>query len=204
MADQDYYQLLGVSRSASADEIKRAYRKLAQEHHPDKGGDPERFKAINEAYQVLSNEQKRAAYDQFGKAGVSGNAGGFNPNDFAGAGVNFNDIFGGGARTGGGGFGDLFESFFGAALSQVQVEVQVKLTQALLGDTLQLQTSQGENIELKLPAGTQDGQPFRFSGKGMAYRGGRGDLIVVVRIAYPKRLTKEQRDLLEELKRAGM
>src|SRR5690606_34309019 len=98
----------------------------------------------------------------------------------------------------------IFETFFGRAFSQVQVEVRVKLTQALLGDTLEFSTNQGETIELKIPAGTQDGQAFRFSGKGMPYRGGRGDLIVVVRIAYPQRITKEQRKIIEQLRDAGL
>lgn len=190
---KDYYSILGVSRSASQDEIKRAYRKLAQEHHPDKGGDSERFKEINEAYQALSDVNRRAQYDQFGTT------------DFGGRGGNYRseDIFGG-ADFGFGGFGDVFESFFGRAFSQIQVEVQIKLTQALLGDTLNLQTNQGEQIELKLPPGTQDGQTFRFANKGAPYRGGKGDLLVTVRIAYPKRLSKKQRELVEQLQQEGI
>src|SRR3954469_13577449 len=104
MADKrDYYEVLGVSKSASADEIKRAYRKLAMEHHPDKhGGDDAKFKEIGEAYETLKDPQKRAGYDQFGQAGAQGNpfggggggyggqqAGGF---DFGGAGFDFSDI----------------------------------------------------------------------------------------------------------------
>ncbi len=193
---KDYYDILGVSKMASADEIKRAYRKLAHEHHPDKGGDQERFKEISEAYQVLSDPQKRANYDQFGTADFGGGMGR--------GGMGYEDIFSG-AHTGfGSGVGDIFETFFGRAFSQVQVELQVKLTQALLGDTLQLQTNQGEQIELQIPPGTQDGQAFRFAGKGMPYRGDRGDLIVVVRIAYPKRISKEQREILEKLKSVGL
>jgi DnaJ-class molecular chaperone len=193
---KDYYSILGVSKSASADEIKRAYRKLAQQHHPDKGGDEARFKEVSEAYQVLSDPSKRAQYDQFGSVGPGG-AG------FGGAG-RYEDIFSGGSGFGGTGFGDIFETFFGRAMSQVQVEVQVKLTQALLGATLKLQTNQGAEIELKLPPATQDGQAFRFAGKGMPYRGGIGDLIVVVRIQYPQRLSKEQRELIERLQQAGL
>ncbi len=86
---QDFYQTLGVTKSASADEIKRAYRKLAHQHHPDKDkGNEAKFKEINEAYQVLSDPQKRSQYDQFGSAyqnsarGQGGGAGGFNPQDF--------------------------------------------------------------------------------------------------------------------------
>lgn len=198
---KDYYTILGVARDASADEIKRAYRKLAQQHHPDKGGNPEEFKAVSEAYSVLSDPDKRARYDQFGTADMGGGAGGFS----------YEDIFGGNARSGfgggfgfGGGVGDIFESFLGQAFAQVQVEAPIKLTQALIGDTLKFQTEQGETIELKLPAGIQDGQAFRFPGKGLAYRGGRGDLIVVIRIQWPKRLNKEQRALIEQLRNAGL
>ncbi|MGI6103474.1 MAG: DnaJ domain-containing protein [Patescibacteria group bacterium] len=194
---KDYYAILGVPKDASADDIKRAYRKLALEHHPDKGGDSERFKEISEAYQVLSDPQKRAAYDQFGTTDFGG-----------GAGFNYEDLFRQGGRAsdfqGFGGFGDLFESFFGQAFSQVQVEIHVRLSQALLGDTVRFQNAQNETIELKLPPATQDGQAFRFVGKGMPYRGGRGDLIAVVRIAYPRRLTKEQRKLIESLRDAGL
>ncbi len=193
MPPKDYYNILGVDRAASADQIKSSYRKLAQQYHPDKGGDPERFKEVNEAYQVLSDPAKRARYDQYGDTGSAGGFGGYE------------DIFRGGNQSGfGGGFGDIFESIFGQAFSQVQAEVQVRLTQALLGDTLHIQTSQGEPIELKLPTGTQDGQAFRFAGKGMPFRGGRGDLIVVVRIQYPKRINGKQRSLIEALRDAGL
>jgi len=199
---KDYYNILGVSRNATADELKRAYRRLAQEHHPDKGGNPERFKEVNEAYQVLSDPQKRAAYDQFGTTDFSSG-----PHGAGGGSGGFEDIFGGNRRAGGfgsSGLGDIFETFFGQAFSQVQAEIQVKLTQALLGDTIQFKTQQGEDIELKLPPGTQDGQAFRFTGKGMPYRGGKGDLIVVVRIAYPKRISKQQRAVIEKLRDAGL
>lgn len=114
MADQDYYELLGVSKGASADEIKKAYRRMAMKYHPDRNpGDKaaeEKFKEIGEAYAVLSDEQKRAAYDRFGKAGVdpnaAGGAGGFGGfgnmggQDFQSAfGDIFSDLFGGGARS---------------------------------------------------------------------------------------------------------
>jgi len=115
---KDYYKILGVDKSASKDEIKKAFRKVAHKYHPDKKtGDEEKFKEANEAYQVLSDEQKRAQYDQFGQTfdGAGGGPGGFNWQDFAGGfggqagaqGFDFNDlgdifgnIFGGGARGG--------------------------------------------------------------------------------------------------------
>ena len=101
MADnKDYYKTLGVERGASADDLKKAYRKLAMKYHPDQNKDPaaeETFKEINEAYDVLKDPQKRAAYDQFGTAafnrGGAGAGGGFNASDFAGFGSAFSDIF---------------------------------------------------------------------------------------------------------------
>jgi len=108
MAKRDYYEVLGVSKSASADEIKKAYRKLAIQYHPDKNPDnpeaEEKFKEAAEAYEVLSNPDKKARYDQFGHQGLGGNGG------FGGGGMNMEDIFSQfGDIFGGGGF----ESFFG-------------------------------------------------------------------------------------------
>jgi molecular chaperone DnaJ len=117
MADKkDYYELLGVSKNATKEELKKAYRKLALKYHPDKGGSKEdetKFKEANEAYSVLSDDTKRKSYDQFGHNGprMGGGAGGFNPNDFAqgfggaqGFNVNFEDM---------GGLGDIFGDLFG-------------------------------------------------------------------------------------------
>lgn len=108
MAKKDYYEVLGVSKSASADEIKKAYRKLAIQYHPDKNPDnPEaedKFKEAAEAYEVLSNSDKKARYDQFGHQGLGGNGG------YGGAGMNMEDIFSqfGDIFGGGGGFGSFF------------------------------------------------------------------------------------------------
>ena len=109
MPNKDYYQTLGVSKTANAEEVKKAFRKLAHEHHPDKGGDAEKFKEINEAYQVLGNEQKRQQYDQFGSSfqnGQAGGAGGFNWGNFSGGqagNVDFEDL-----SEMFGGLGDMF------------------------------------------------------------------------------------------------
>ena len=198
---KDYYEVLGVSKDATTEEIKKAYRKLAHQYHPDKAGksSEEKFKEINQAYQILSDPQKRASYDQFGTAdGPEG----FNWQGAPGAGVNwdFRD-FGG---FGFGGLGDIFESVFGQAFSQVQTELPVSLTQALLGAGIPLQTSTGERLVLNIPPGTQDGQTFRFKGKGQPFRGGKGDLLVTVRIQLPRRLSREQKELLERLKELGL
>lgn len=111
MSKRDYYEVLGISKSASPDEVKKAFRKLAVKHHPDKGGDEAKFKEINEAYEVLKDESKRQRYDQFGHAGVGGNAGGDNPFEgyqgYGGQGQNVHFDFGDL------GLGDIFSSFFG-------------------------------------------------------------------------------------------
>lgn len=106
MAKRDYYEVLGVSKDASADEIKKAFRKLAIEHHPDRGGSEDKFKEINEAYEVLKDPEKRTRYDQFGHAGVGNDPGaGFGGGGFQGQSMNFDfgDL----------GLGDIFGSFFG-------------------------------------------------------------------------------------------
>ncbi|MFA7057925.1 MAG: molecular chaperone DnaJ [Candidatus Cloacimonadales bacterium] len=112
MAKRDYYEVLGVEKDASDSEIKKAYRKLAMKYHPDKAGDDkeaeEKFKEASEAYEVLSDDDKKARYDQHGHAGLEGafGQGGFNWSDFSHAG-DFSDLFGEG------GFSSIFESFFG-------------------------------------------------------------------------------------------
>ncbi|MEI7682781.1 MAG: molecular chaperone DnaJ [Candidatus Saccharibacteria bacterium] len=107
MAKRDYYEVLGVSKDASADELKKAYRKKAIESHPDRGGDEGKFKEINEAYEVLKDTSKRQRYDQFGHAGVGGSGGGDPYAGFGGQGQNINFDFGDM------GLGDIFSTFFG-------------------------------------------------------------------------------------------
>jgi DnaJ-class molecular chaperone len=193
MAETDYYKILGVSRGASQDEIKRAFRKKAHELHPDKGGDAEAFKRLNEAYQVLSDPEKRQRYDTFGAAGVGngstagGYPGGFDF-DMGGFGFNF-----------GGGLGDIFSDMFSAAMANVQAEVQISVPQAVLGDTVELRVGE-ERVKLTIPPGTQDGQQVVLRGKGRSHRGGRGDLVIVFRVSIPRRLSRRERELYEQLR----
>lgn len=124
MAKRDYYEVLGVAKDASADEIKKAFRRKAVELHPDKeGGDEAKFKEVNEAYEVLKDQSKRQRYDQFGHAGVGGASGGGNPyggygGEWSGQNVNFDfgDL----------GLGDIFGSFFGGGSSRGQGQRQAR------------------------------------------------------------------------------
>ncbi len=146
---RDYYEVLGVSKGASADEIKKAFRRKAVELHPDKeGGDEAKFKEVNEAYEVLKDEKKRQRYDQFGHAGVGGNGGGGgNPfegfSGFGGKGQNINFDFGDM------GLGDIFSSFFGgggggqrqsrqARGRDVETAVEISFEDAVFGTEVDL------------------------------------------------------------------
>ncbi len=132
----DYYDILGVSKTASADEIKKAYRKLAHKHHPDKGGDEESFKKISEAYRVLSDKSKREQYDRFGKAGTGSGFGGsgsqsYGGFDFDSSGVNFDfeDIF------------NIFGSGFSSQRSpkkgqDIKIDVEITLENSYTGTTI--------------------------------------------------------------------
>lgn len=206
---KDYYKILGVSKSATVDEIKKAYHKLALQYHPDRGGDEsteKKFKEVNEAYQILSDPEKRRRFDQFGDSAFQGNAGGQGAGGFGGfEGFDFSNFSGrsksGYSDFGGfGGLGDIFEDFFGATFAQVQAQVNITPAQAVLGDKLNLEVG-GEKIEFNVPAGIQSGVSFRFPGKGnKTHNGKRGDLILTINIELPKHLTKEQKELWEQLR----
>lgn len=153
MAKRDYYEVLGVGKSASADEIKKAFRRAAIEHHPDKGGDETKFKELNEAYEVLKDDKKRQRYDQFGHAGVGGASGGGNPfegfSGFGGQGQNINFDFGDV------GLGDLFGSFFGGGQSRqrqargrdVEVNIEITFEQAIFGTEVDLDLNINDTCE---------------------------------------------------------
>lgn len=343
---KDYYNILGVQKGASKDELKKAFRKKAHEHHPDKGGDEAKFKEVNEAYQVLSDDTKRQQYDQFGQtfdgaggfpgggAGFGGFPGGVNFEDL---GDIFGDFFGGGRsrsraprgqdvmmdveisfkesvfgvqkelsltknnsceRCGGvgaepgtamktcsdcdgagirvtvqrtilgniqqrvacetchgngevpempcstcsgtgteygrktmrvdipagiengmkirirgegesiggaGQSGDLFlrvhvkrDPRFERDGNTIYTKKDIGFTQASLGDEVEVETVDGR-VTLKVPAGTQSGDKLRLKGKGISTGRGRGDQIVIVNVVTPKKLTRKQKKLMEEL-----
>jgi molecular chaperone DnaJ len=152
MAKRDYYEVLGVDKSASADEIKKAFRKEAIKHHPDRGGDEAKFKELNEAYEVLKDSSKKQRYDQFGHAGVGGNGGGDPFGGYGGQSQNFDfgDI----------GLGDIFSSFFGGQAGggsgrgqrqargrDVESRVDISFEQAVFGTEVDLSMSLDDTCE---------------------------------------------------------
>jgi molecular chaperone DnaJ len=213
--DKDFYKILGISKDASAADIKKTYRKLARQYHPDSNpGDTKseaKFKEISEAYSVLSDEEQRKEYDavramgsgaRFTAPGSTGGAGGFE------------DVFGG--MFGGGGGGGArgtnysyqqggFEDILGGMFNQrggfdpsggyrgyggptpgrdVTATTTVDFITATKGDTVTLQTSEGRNIKVKIPAGVADGQKIRLRGKGQPSPdgGAAGDIVLTVTV----------------------
>jgi molecular chaperone DnaJ len=178
----DFYAVLGLERNASPEDIKKAFRRLAMQYHPDRNNEPgaeERFKEINQAYEVLSDPEKRAAYDRFGLAGVNG----------------------------AGGAGSLYvviqvepHAEFRRDEDDILYELPVNVAQATLGVEVSVPTVDGD-AALSIPAGTQTGKVFVLRGKGVPHLrgGGRGDQLVRVQVVTPTHLTREQRRLFEEL-----
>ena len=162
---KDYYHILGVSKSASQDDVKTAFRKLAHQHHPDKtGGDDKKFKELNEAYQVLGDPQKRQKYDQFGSAafeqgGGGGQGHGFGGFDFSGfqSGGGFEDL------------GDMFGSMFGGGRrgqrerrgQDIQVDVDLSFKEAVFGVEKQLNVTKHNRCERCASVGAEPGTDMR-------------------------------------------
>lgn len=198
------YETLGVSESATPDEIKKAYRKLARQYHPDINKEEsaqDKFKEINAAYEVLSDPEKKAQYDRFGDQMF----GGQNFHDFArgqGAGVDLDEIlrqmFGGGAGGfGGGGFGG-FGGFGGGGFGGLNLDMQAKITvpfmTAVLGGKHNVSVN-GQNFDIRIPAGIKSGETMRVRGKGKQYQGQAGDLLLQVEVAESKEYERKSDDL---------
>ena len=184
--EKDYYQILGVTKSADATAIKKQYRKLARELHPDKTkGDKkleDRFKAVSEAYDILSDDKKRREYDDAREAYKSGR---INPNMQGGQGFNggdFTDMFGPGA--------DIFSTLFGGARQRhgadLQTEASILFKDSIYGTELNLrlqpQSSAAMNITTRVPAGIKDGAKIKIKGRGAPGAAGPGDLYVTVHV----------------------
>jgi curved DNA-binding protein len=211
MEYKDYYKVLGVDRSASSDEIKRIYRKLALKYHPDKNpGDSqaeEHFKEINEAYEVLGDSTKRAKYDQLGSSYRSWERTGSQPGSF-----DWSEWMqggqGGGVRVDIGGFSDFFSAIFSGMSAQqqgyrtqgrrlgrdIKQPVTITLSEANTGTTRVL-TINGKKIEVTIPPGSRTGTKVRVSGLGEAGAQKTGDLFLVITIAPDARFKLEKDDL---------
>jgi curved DNA-binding protein len=214
MAGKDYYNILGVSRSATERDIKQAYRKLARQHHPDVNpGDKsaeEKFKQINEAYEVLSDKEKRRKYDKYGdqwqyadqfeKAQRQQQASGW---DFSQGGqrVYFSE------EDVGGIFDDLFRGFGTRAGRpqprkgrDIEFPLEVTLEEAYSGTTRTLNMADGKRLEVKIPAGVKDGSRVRISGKGAeGYGGAKGDLYLVTSVRPHRTFRRHGDDLYTDV-----
>jgi curved DNA-binding protein len=223
MEYKDYYKILGVERSASADEIKKAFRKLALKYHPDRNPNnkqaEEKFKELNEAYEVLSDPQKRSRYDQLGESYFryqqnGGSPGGFDWQQWytpqsGGARVNvgnLDDLFG---ELGG--FSDFFQAIFGGAagpatrqstrtrsparIAPIEQPVQISFAEAYKG-TQRTIAIDGRRLEVKIPAGADNGTKVRIAGMGQQAADGRqGDIYLVVEVLPDSRFERKGNDL---------
>ncbi len=225
MAGKDFYKTLGVDKKASADEIKKAFRRKARQYHPDVKPDDKaaekKFKEVNEAYEVLSDEKKRREFDTYGEAfhHQTGGAGGF-PGGRAG-GFDFGDLFGGagggsrnysfrsGSAGGQGDASDIFANLFGGGGFQqgqapgprrggnAEHQVEIDFVEAVKGTELKLRVD-NQQVNVKVPAGTVHEARLRLKGKGHpgSNNGPAGDLILTIKVRPDSVFTMQDRDLL--------
>ena len=185
--EKDYYQILGVVKNADSDAIKKQYRKLARQLHPDKTkGDKkleDKFKAVSEAYDILSDDKKRREYDEAREAFKSGRIpSGFNSSGQGFNGGDFSDLLGSG--------GDIFSTLFGGARQRhgadLQTEASIGFKESIYGTELNLrlapQGSAPTNITTRVPAGIKDGAKIKIKGRGAPGAAGAGDLYVLIHV----------------------
>lgn len=231
MAFIDYYKILGVSRDIPQKDVREAYRKRAKQFHPDlHPDDPKakaKFQALNEAYEVIGDPEKRKKYDQYGEhwkeADAFGGAGGGQQYNSWGGGSPF-DGFDFSGFSGGGGFSSFFQDLFGRggrarqssgqgfggfgggfgsrqSTGQMEAKVSIDLYTALLGGEVMIQLKSGERIKLKVKPETQNGTKVRLRGKGYDRGDGTfGDLIITYNVKLPTHLTEHQKDLLRQMR----
>jgi curved DNA-binding protein len=213
---QDYYNILGVKRDASQDDIKKAFRQQAKKYHPDANpGNPDaekRFKDLNEAYEVLSDPEKRSQYDVYGDGwraggnasyqnygGYSGGATRINPDDFQDI---FSSFFGGsGGARGDGGRSRQYSTRAQVKGQDIEQPVRISLREAYDGTT-RLVTREGQQKKVSIPAGVTTGAKVRIAGEGTpGFAGGiPGDLLLVIEVAPDPVFTREGDDLAMEVK----
>lgn len=218
MNQRDYYDILGVSRSASADEIKKAYRKLSRKYHPDMAPDDktadQKFKEVQEAYEVLRDENKRKQYDQFGHAFQhagpgGGGGGGYYQSGGAGGPVDFEDLFGGGGID----LGDLFGGAFrGGKRAQPRpqkgesqrLQIEIPFHLAAVGGQHEISVQKAgktERLTIKIPAGVDNGSVIRLGGQGNpgVHGGPAGDLLITIKVGNHPYFKRDGGNLLLEV-----
>lgn len=223
MAFIDYYKILGVDKNIPQKDVRSAYRKRAKQFHPDlHPNDPKakaKFQALNEAYDVISNPEKRAKYDKYGEQWRNADAY-ENASGFGGRGGNSFDGFDFSSFShGGGGFSSFFQDLFGGAGPRfhtssgfgsqysapqddgdIESKVTIDLYTALLGGDVIVKLPNGKKVKLKIKPETQEGTKVRLRGKGRVGSNGiQGDLIICYHVQLPTGLTEHQKALLREM-----
>lgn len=219
MEYKDYYKILGVDKKADEATIKKAYRKLAKQYHPDANpnnkASEEKFKEANEAYEVLSDKEKRSKYDQFGSNYQYANGANFDPSQF---GFNFNGARSGRSSTG---FSDFFETFFSdgfnindifggrsagasrrrapAKGANYESELTINLKDGINGESKTVSFN-GKRVNIKIPVGIRDGQQIKLKGQGGRIHGGTpGDLYLKIKIKPERGYTLNGADIEKKI-----